>query len=425
MPKCGFLQCPNEIIFQIGSYLGLKHIYALLQTSHELHNALRDLFYDRIADYCRADELTMLEWAAQEGYLNVIQELQSRGRERVFMCGTKDIAICLAAANGHLSCIEPLIAMGAEISPYPYNHHVQRYSPLMWAAKNGNLAMVKLLISKGAKTDTRSPQYLTALEYALIYHHGPCVRYILEKSSGAELSTYLNRAARSNHSSFVQLLLEKGADVNAKDEQDGRTVVQYAVMSYNWKCLQTLFAYGERYRPEILLHIAIINGDKGLLRRALHLGANPLKNKYAGNTAYHEALIYQSLGILSVLLKYCAEDTMTSTSNKTVALFYATHIGDDEIVRLLLSKGANASSPDKVGFRPLHYAVGAWSKYFNNRNPLIENRLRIAKMLIDRGARASDANHHGYTALRYAKRWRCTSIIWLLKRKEDEESYVS
>ena len=75
MPKCGFLQCPNEIIFKISSYLGLRHIYALLQTSHGLHNALRSLFYDRIADYCSGwagYELTMLEWAAQEGYLNVI-----------------------------------------------------------------------------------------------------------------------------------------------------------------------------------------------------------------------------------------------------------------------------------------------------------------------------------------------------------------
>ncbi|EYE90174.1 ankyrin repeat domain-containing protein [Aspergillus ruber CBS 135680] len=422
MPKCGFLQCPNEIIFQIGSYLGLKHIYALLQTSHDLHDALRNLFYDRVADYCRADELTMLEWAAQEGYLNVIRELQSRGREKTVMCGSKDVAICLAAANGHLSCIEPLIAMGAEVSQYPYNHHVQRYSPLMWAAKNGNLAMVKLLISKGARTDTRSPQYLTALEYALIYHHGSCVRYILEKSSGAELSTYLNRAARSNHLSFVQQLLDKGADIDAKDEQDGKTVVQYAVLSYNCKCLRILFAYGERHRPEILLHISIINGDEGILRRALHLGANPLETKYAGNTAYQEAVINRQRGILRALLKYSVEHHAT---NKNIALYYAAHVGDDEIVRLLLAKGANASAPDKAGFRPLHYAVGAWSKHFDDRYYLIENRLRIIRMLLEKGARVSDANHRGYTALKYAKSWSCTRIIRLLEQKEDEESYVS
>jgi len=425
MPKCGFLQCSNEIIFKIGSYLELRHLYALLQTSHGLHNALRSLFYDRIANHCSGlpdYEFTMLEWAAQEGYVNVIQELQLRGREQVFMCGTKDAAICLAAANGHLSCIEPLIAMGAEVSQYPYDHHIQRYSPLMWAARNGNLAMVKLLISKGARTETRSLQSLTALEYAVMNHHVTCVRYILGKSSQAELSTYLNKAARSNHPSFVQLLLDKGADVDVKDEQDGQTVVQYAVLYYNWKCLRILFAYGERHRPDILLHIAIMNEDQGLLRRALHLGANPLENRYAGKTAYHQALILGKRGILKVLLKCCAED---STSNKTVALFYAAHIGDDEIVRLLLSKGANASSPDKVGFRSLHYAVGAWSKYFDNRNPPIENRLRIIKMLMDRGARASDVNHLGWTALGYAKRWHCASIICFLKQKEAEESYVS
>lgn len=425
MPKCGFLQCPDKIVFKISSYLGLKHIYALLQASHDLHNAWRSLFYDRIADYCRGwagDELTMLEWAAQEGYINVIQELQSRGREKVFMCGTKDAAICLAAANGHLSCIEPLIAMGAEVSQYPSKNRVQCYSPLMWAARNGNLAMMKLLISKGARIETRSLQSWTALEYAMMNHHDSCVRYLLGKSSRAELSTYLNRAARSNLPDFVQLLLDKGADVNVKDEHDGRTVVQRAVMSYDWKCIRILVGYGERSRPEVLLHIALLHGDEDLLRRALHLGANPLEAKYAGNSAYHEALVHKKRGILRILLKYCAEDPAT---NKTIALYYAAHIGDDEIVRLLLSKGANASAPDKAGFRPLHYAVGAWLRYFDDQNLLIESRSRIIEMLLEKGARVSDANYHGDTALGYAECWSCPRIVCFLKQKEAEESYVS
>ncbi|OJJ84034.1 ankyrin repeat domain-containing protein [Aspergillus glaucus CBS 516.65] len=337
----------------------------------------------------------MLEWAAQEGYINVIQELQSRGREKVFMCGTKDAAICLAAANGHLSCIEPLIAMGAEVSQYPYKNRVQCYSPLMWAARNGNLAMMKLLISKGARIETRSLQSWTALEYAMMNHHGSCVRYLLGKSS---------------------------RDVNVKDEHDGRTVVQRAVMSYDWKCIRILVGYGERSSPEVLLHIALLYGDEDLLRRALRLGANPLEAKYAGNSAYHEALVHKKSGILRILLKYCAEDPAT---NKTIALYYAAHIGDDEIVRLLLSKGANASAPDKAGFRPLHYAVGAWLRYFDDRNLLIESRSRIIEMLLEKGARVSDANYHGDTALGYAECWSCPRIVCFLKQKEAEESYVS
>lgn len=69
----------------------------------------------------------MLEWAAQEGYAAVIQGLQAviqglqaQPKEHGFPCHAKNDALCLAAANGHLQCVDPLLAMGAELSPLPF-----------------------------------------------------------------------------------------------------------------------------------------------------------------------------------------------------------------------------------------------------------------------------------------------------------------
>lgn len=141
------------------------------------------------------NSLNMLEWAAQEGYAAVIQGLQAQPKEHGFPCHAKNDALCLAAANGHLQCVvDPLLAMGAELSPLPFIFPFAHYTPLQLVAKNGQLAMLELLLVRGAAPGTLSREYLTALEYALNNNHKACARLLFKKSTCVELETCLSIA---------------------------------------------------------------------------------------------------------------------------------------------------------------------------------------------------------------------------------------
>lgn len=418
-PEYFVLQCPNEIILKITSYLELRHVYALLQLSQDLHAVMRKPFYDRISTICRdrsGPSLTMLEWAAQKGYSAVIQEFQTR--KHVFVPGIKDLAICMAAAHGHLSCINTLLNIGAVISPSCYTHLYQRCTPLQWAAKKGDLAMVEFLLERGAAPKVLSCEHLTALDFALMNDHEECVMPMLEKGTRSKLETFLNKAVRFGHSGIVWLLLEKGMGVDIKG-LDGRTVLQNALMG-DRKCLPVLIDHGTCARPEILLHIAMMSGDVSLLQ-PLQIGANPT-SKHGGKNAYYEALVYKNHHVLKELLKSRVGAEGRTFDRRTV-LHYAAHLGNEEIVRLLLANGANASAKDITGFRPLHYAAGAWAAYFECRKDLIESRLRIIELLLEKGAQVSNTNNFGWNALDYARclrnvgnHWR---IVSFLEQKQD------
>lgn len=72
-------------------------------------------------------------------------------------------------------------------------------TPLSWAARRGNDAVVNLLIEKGAHVDSKDTDDWTPLLWA----------------------------AQSGNEAVVRLLLGKGADVDLKDPKYGRTPLSW------------------------------------------------------------------------------------------------------------------------------------------------------------------------------------------------------
>jgi ankyrin repeat protein len=94
--------------------------------------------------------------------------------------------LILAAINGNVEVVRVLLDGGADVQRVSD----KRYSALHQAAMNGHLEVCRLLLDRGAKVDAVGGQYkFTALHEAAI--HG--------------------------HLSVAKLLVERGADVRVKD----------------------------------------------------------------------------------------------------------------------------------------------------------------------------------------------------------------
>lgn len=95
-------------------------------------------------------------------------------------------------------------------------------TPLLWAAKRGNKDFVeRLLLRWGIDVNFQNNKNNpTALHYASGNGHEAVVRLLIE--NGADVNaryegnyTVLHTAAITGHETVVQLLIEKGADVNS------------------------------------------------------------------------------------------------------------------------------------------------------------------------------------------------------------------
>ncbi|RYO96410.1 hypothetical protein DL765_011600 [Monosporascus sp. GIB2] len=138
------------------------------------------------------------------------------------------IPLLWAAANGRLAVLKLLVEKGAQIEV----RDKVLMTPLMVAAKNGHEAVTKLLVEKGAQIEATDKDGLTPLMYAAREGHEAVARLLIKKGAQLEAKhkydgTPLIYAARNWHDIVVKLLFEKGADAEAKDNDD-RTPLSHA-----------------------------------------------------------------------------------------------------------------------------------------------------------------------------------------------------
>jgi ankyrin repeat protein len=122
--------------------------------------------------------------------------------------------------------VELLLDKGADID----KHGEHGYTPLLWAAADGHEAVVKLLLDRGAATETRSDHFegsLPQLNEASGPHDGAYYLKVEEKLKREKGWTALLSAAARGHQAVVKLLLDRGASVQTKSAS-GHTALELA-----------------------------------------------------------------------------------------------------------------------------------------------------------------------------------------------------
>ena len=105
---------------------------------------------------------------------------------------------------------------------------IQHFTPLMLAAREGHLSIIKLLLDRGANPNLAHPNGRTALHLASSAGHEEIVQSLL--FGGAFINVISKRgdspaieAAHFNHFGVINILRSYQADMSHRDKQ-GRTV---------------------------------------------------------------------------------------------------------------------------------------------------------------------------------------------------------
>ncbi|CAI5724007.1 unnamed protein product [Peronospora destructor] len=143
----------------------------------------------------------------------------------------KAVALCDAAENGHVDCIEILHSIGVSLD----EQKPTGVSALMMACSVGNVEAARALLMCGASLDLEDSRGTTALHIAARGGLEECCSILL--NGGAELeiqspnsTTALMEAARAGNLGCINLLVKAGASLVAKD-RDGNTAEHLAMMA--------------------------------------------------------------------------------------------------------------------------------------------------------------------------------------------------
>ncbi|KAI0972316.1 hypothetical protein F4678DRAFT_57683 [Xylaria arbuscula] len=174
----------------------------------------------------------------------------------------------------------------------------------------------------------------------------------------------------------AEMLLEKGADIEAKDKYY-RTALSYASNQ----------------------------GFEDTVKLLLERKADPNSLDANGHTPLHYAAKYRHEGVVKLLLEIGKADPNLPDAGGSTPLHYAAGRGHAAIVQLLHDKGASLESKHtRDGSTPL-MAAAMWG------------RTAVVQLLLDLGADLNSTNTHGRMSLSYAALHRQETVVKLLLKQ--------
>uniref|UniRef100_A0A3Q2G6F2 Kinase D-interacting substrate 220b n=1 Tax=Cyprinodon variegatus TaxID=28743 RepID=A0A3Q2G6F2_CYPVA len=311
---------------------------------------------------------TPLMLAAEQGSLEIVQELIRRGAN----VNLDDVdcwsALISAAKEGHLEVVRELL----ENSAYIEHRDMGGWTALMWAAYKGRVEVTQLLLEHGANPNTTGQQYsVYPIIWAAGRGHGEIVRLLLQHGAKVNCSdkqygtTSLIWASRKGHYDCVMHLLEKGADVD--QEGNSMTALIVAVKGGYTEVVKELLKRNPNVNMtdkdgNTALMIAAKEGYTEIVQDLLDAGTYVnIPDRQSGDTVLIGAVRGGHVEIVRALLHKYADIDIRGQDGDT-PLIKATKMRNIDIVELLLDKGAKVSAVDKKGDTPLHIAIRGRSR---------------------------------------------------------------
>ncbi|PSN32604.1 hypothetical protein C0J52_26221 [Blattella germanica] len=227
------------------------------------------------------------------------------------------------------------------------------------AAVDECVNVIQLIFDYGAcdSTFVCFPYVRTLLHVAAFLGHLKLTQFLIERGADLEARDMFGitplMASSLNHNHMVtKMLLEQGADPNTTCKK-GRSAIHFAFHLDNQTNAQFRPHIGNEYKTQdLVLESSITEAILILLKH----GANPnAKNDY-GNTPMHYAAGKNLMRVVECLLELKCDIDCTNTEDET-PLLKAIKWGNEEIAIKLLTHGANRNANNYYGNTPMHYAA--------------------------------------------------------------------
>ncbi|MEK7858893.1 MAG: ankyrin repeat domain-containing protein [Elusimicrobiota bacterium] len=217
----------------------------------------------------------------------------------------------------------------------------------------------------------------------------------------------LVKAAGYGKPEEVKSLLDRGADVNGKD-QYGATALMRAASGGRGDVAKLLLDRGARVEEKdaygkTALQAAASSGSPEMIRLLLGRGADILAVDSFGASALHTAAGMNKINSIEALLDKKCDVDLADRDGRT-PLAAAASSGRVEAVKLLLSRGAKIDAKDSRGRTALIAAASG-------------GHLEAAGALLDGGADLAAADDSGAGALHAAAKYEKAAVVRLLIEK--------
>jgi ankyrin repeat protein len=356
--------------------------------------------------------VTPIALACENGSATVVERLLKAGVSANTTGPLGETALHICARTGKADAVRVLLTNRALVDPI---ENWRGQTPLMWAAAEGNADTMSLLIEAGADVNARS---------SIIAWERQRTEEPRDKWLPPGGLTPLLFAARDGKIASARVLIDAGADINLVDP--------------------------DRHTPLIL---ALSNGQLDVAALLIERGADVNMEDKVGQTALYAAVdvhtvpasnrpapretddAVSSVDVIKLLLAKGARVDAALRAQLpyrtkldrggdgvlgagTTPLIRAAKSGDAAVIKLLLEKGANAKAATRNGVTAVMMAanVNAREEDMTGRSKTQKDAIESIRLLLAAGATVNGAETtQGRTALHGAAMWGLTDVVKFLK----------